>query len=368
VFLDIWGTERAGAMGGVYSSHVTVAGSRRQGQEKVGPAALRKGWPDMNRILALAVWIALGLSLCAVASCAGSGTARVRGPDGVSLLGRPLTAPALDPETRETYERRLAEARAVYDESPEDLDSIVWLGRRTAYLGRYREAIEIYTTGLSLHPGSARLLRHRGHRHLSLRRFDQAEADLSRAAVIVEGRPDTIEPDGLPNAMNSPRSTLKGNIWYHLGVTRYCAGDFEGAATAFAECLKHSTWNDDMLVATTAWLHRTLRRVGRDADADALLGPIHADMDVIENGAYLRTLLYAKGDLPLEETLTGAGDGVTRATLAYGVAAELMARGEEEAAIEIKTRIVRTEQWAAFGFIAAEADLARLGIQPEWND
>ena len=324
----------------------------------------RKRWPDMNRIVALMIWPLLGLSLCGAPGCASSAPTRDRGAEAVSLLGRPLTPPALAPETRELFERRLAGAQRRHDQSPEDEIAIIWLGRRTAYLGRYREAIEIYSRGIALHPESAWLYRHRGHRYLTLRQFDPAIADLRKAAELTRGRPDIIEADGLPNAQNQPRSSLNGNIWYHLGVALYCKGDFQEAADAFGECLKYSTWNDDMLVATTAWLHRTLRLLGRDEDAAALLEPIHAEMDVIENDAYLRTLLFARGELSLERALTNAGDGVTKATLAYGVAAELRARGDNRSADEILRRIVNSEQWAAFGFIAAEADMARLGIEP----
>lgn len=303
--------------------------------------------------------------LCVAVGCAGGGDRSPRGPEAVSLLGKPLTSPTLAPETRELFERRLASAQRQFDAAPDDELAIVWLGRRTAYLGRYREAISIYTRGLALHPESAWLLRHRGHRFLTLRNLDDAIADLRRAAALTRGAPDIIEADGLPNARDEPRSTLGGNTWYHLGVALYCKGDFGSAAAAFGECLKYSTWNDDMLVATTAWLHRTLRRLGRDDEAAALLEPIHDGMDVIENDAYLRSLLFAKGELSLERALTDTGDGVTRVTLAYGVAAELLARGEDDAGIEILRRIVRTDQWAAFGYLAAEADLVRLGLDAD---
>ncbi len=307
------------------------------------------------------------VALCVLAGCSGSGqresTGPLTGPEAISLLGQPLTPPTLAPETRELFERRLAGAQRRVDADPTDEIAIIWFGRRTAYLGRYREAIRIYSDGLTLHPASAWLYRHRGHRYLTIRRLDDAIADLRAAAALVQGQRDIIEGDGLPNARNEPRSTLNGNIWYHLGVALYCKGDFEGASDAFSECLHFATWNDDMLVATTAWLHRSLRRAGRDDEAAALLEPIHAKMDLIENHAYLKTLLFAKGELPLEAALTADGDGVTRATLAYGIAAELLADGETDMAVEILRRIVLTEQWAAFGFIAAEADLARMGLR-----
>ncbi|HEX9636877.1 MAG TPA: hypothetical protein VGB99_05045, partial [Acidobacteriota bacterium] len=60
-------------------------------------------------------------------------------PEATSLLGEPLYRPALAAEQRAEYESKLAAARARYGQAPDQLESIVWLGRRTAYLGRFRE-------------------------------------------------------------------------------------------------------------------------------------------------------------------------------------------------------------------------------------
>jgi len=49
----------------------------------------------------------------------------------------------------------------------------------------------------------------------------------------MKDKPNQIEPDGLPNAKNIPISTLKGNIWYHLGLAYYLKGDFENALWAY---------------------------------------------------------------------------------------------------------------------------------------
>ena len=64
------------------------------------------------------------------------------------------------------------------------------------------------------------MYRHRGHRYVSIREFDRAIADLEYAATLIEGTEDEIEPDGMPNAMNIPVSSLHSNIWYHLGLAR----------------------------------------------------------------------------------------------------------------------------------------------------
>src|SRR5688572_15503284 len=76
--------------------------------------------------------------------------------EAVSLLGEPLRRPDLPPATRALYEQRLTEARRAYDRTPGNADSIIWLGRRTAYLARYREAIGVFTDGIAKHPNDPR--------------------------------------------------------------------------------------------------------------------------------------------------------------------------------------------------------------------
>ncbi|MDQ4080837.1 MAG: tetratricopeptide repeat protein, partial [Gemmatimonadota bacterium] len=210
-----------------------------------------------------------------------------------------------------------------------------------------------------LYPDDARLFRHSGHRYLTIRRFDRAIADLERAASLVAGRADEIEPDGLPNARNIPTSTLQSNIWYHLGLAHYLKGDFDRALDAYRECMKVST-NPDMLVATSHWLYMTLRRLGRDTEAVRVLEPIGRDLDVIENGAYHRLLLMYKGEIPTDSLLPAVSSAaLDDVTTAYGVGNWYLYNGQPARAREIFQRIVSAGNWPAFGAIAAEAELAR---------
>ena len=279
--------------------------------------------------------------------------------EGLSLLGAPLSRPVLPEETRRKYEDALAEARQRHDANPSDADAIIWLGRRTAYLGRFREAIDIYTRGIQQHANDARLYRHRGHRYITVRELDRAIADLDHAAAIIAGRADEIEPDGLPNARNTPTSTLQSNIWYHLGLAHYLKGDYERALRAYRACMEVSR-NPDMLVATSHWLYMTLRRLGREAEAARVLEPIRADLDVIENGAYHRLLLMYKRELPVDSLLAASSSAaLDDVTTAYGVGNWYLYSGDPARATEIFRRIVATGNWAAFGAIAAEAEVAR---------
>jgi tetratricopeptide (TPR) repeat protein len=283
------------------------------------------------------------------------------GVEAVSFLGEPLTPPPIPGDFRAAQEALLAAARQRLDAAPGEPESWIWVGRRTAYLGRYREAIAVYGRALERFPDEPRLYRHRGHRYITTRRLDLAVADLSRAAELVRGGPDVVEPDGLPNALGIPTSTLQSNTWYHLGLAHYLAGDFETALAAYRECLAVSA-NPDMQVATSYWLYLTLGRLGRAEEAEAVLAPITPELEVIENHDYHRLLLayrrLADAHQIWEEAAQDPGS-VGYATAGYGLGAYHLIGGRPEKAREWFERVLESPAWAAFGYVAAEAELAR---------
>lgn len=278
-----------------------------------------------------------------------------------SFLGDPLFRPAFSDDVRTVYEARLDTARRAHAQTPENADSIIWLGRRLAYLAHYGEAIDTYTRGIELHPDDARLYRHRGHRYVSTRQLDLAISDFLRAVELTRGQPDEVEPDGLPNDLGIPTSTLQFNIWYHLGLAHYLKGEFEQALLAWNECLAVSR-HPDSVVATTYWLNNTLRRLDLDERADSLLASLPPADEVIESGSYLDVLLLHRGDRTPEELLGPSGSDATLAstTTGYGVGLWHFVNGRREAAFELWEQILTNrDQWAAFGYLAAEAELAR---------
>ena len=260
---------------------------------------------------------------------------------------------------QQNLEDNLRQAQAVYERDTTNADAIIWLGRRHAYLGQYDAAIAVFTKGIALHPRDARFYRHRGHRYITLRRFKAAIADLEKAAELTRGLPDEIEPDGAPNAYNIPTSTLQSNIWYHLALAHYLEHDFEQALHGWVQAMRVSA-NDDMQVATADWLYMTLRRLGRTEDAAQVLVPITKDMRILENHAYHKRLLMYKGELRPEDLLSErTDDAVQLATYGYGVANWYFYNGEREKALALFRRIVAGKNPAAFGYIAAEIELAR---------
>ncbi|MCP5108286.1 MAG: tetratricopeptide repeat protein [bacterium] len=244
-------------------------------------------------------------------------------------------------------------AKKNFEAEPNE-ENTIWLGRRTAYLGKYKEAIAIYTRGLERFPNSYRLYRHRGHRYISTRQFAKAIIDFKKAARSAEGKPLEIEPDGLPNAANIPLSNTHFNIYYHLGLAYYLTGNFQEAVPTYKKCL---AWckNDDSVVAATHWLYMTYRRMNDKTVAQNLLTGITEKMTIIESQDYHELLLMYKG-------LRTPGPGLKSAAHAYGVGNWYYYNGQKKKAKEIFDKILKTKAVAAFGFIAAEVDVARLSF------
>lgn len=255
----------------------------------------------------------------------------------------------------------LDEAKSRLASNPGNAEAMIWIGRRLGYLGRFEEAIATYRQGEALHPKDARFARHIGHRLISLKQFKEAEKAFERAVRITAAEPDRVEPDGLPNDAGVPTSTLKGNIWYHLGLARYLQGDFASAAIAYegASALAH---NPDAAAAARYWLYLSLKRSGQDEAASDALRGVDSNWTLIENGVYQKLSLCLRGELDCEAILRQArgGEGVAYATPAYGVAMARMIAGDAAGAKSLLEEIANKDAGASFGRLAAEADLKRI--------
>lgn len=278
-----------------------------------------------------------------------------------SLSGQPLTAPASLPRQAQ-LEADLAEARANQAANPDDPDALIWVARRLGYLWRFNEAIAVLDEGVARWPDDARIYRHRGHRYITVRDFPRAQADFEKAAQLIAGKPDEIEPDGAPNPAGIPRTTLAYNIWYHLGLAHYLQGNYAQALDAYQELLKTSAAdNDDSIVAVTDWMWMSLMRLGRKDEAATLLEKVTPQMDILENDSYHRRLLMYKGLESADKLLSPESNDTTDiATQGYGVANYYLVNGETEKAKAVLARILEGQGWPAFGYIAAEADMQRL--------
>ena len=263
-------------------------------------------------------------------------------PEVISLLGVELYATPAEGAELEKLQRELEEAVKEAEDDPEDPEKIVWHGRRLAYLWRYHDAIEVYSKGLESFPEYAMLYRHRGHRYISIRQFGHAVDDLFIASQINE---------------------LDFDIWYHLGLAYYLKGDFAAAEQAYYRCVGTVT-DEDSLVAIAHWLYMTLRRQGKIEDTEILLSNIREEMEIVENGSYHKLLLFYKGILTEDDLAEQAAvSELETATIGYGLGCWHLCNGDGAKAEAYFRKCVGGKYWPAFGFIAAEAELARVGAQ-----
>ena len=106
------------------------------------------------------------------------------------------------------------------------------------------------------------------------------------------------------------------------------------------------------------------RRLGDLRSAEALLPLITEDMEIIENDSYYNRIMMYKGSATTESLLDVSENNedisLALATQGYGVGNWHLYNGDTTEALNIYSQILKGNYWAAFGYIAAEADLARL--------
>ena len=277
--------------------------------------------------------------------------------EAITLLGDTLFS---QKPTNQRAIQKFEQAKMDYDADNENIENIVWHGRRTAYLGRYNDAIDIYSEGIQLHPNSARLYRHRGHRYISTRQYDNAIRDFEKASVLIEGTENVIEQDGIPNAQNKPISSLHGNIYYHLGLAYYLKNDLENAKRIYEKRIT-THQNDDNIVSAGHWYYMTLRRLGDNDGASSVLAEITPEMDIIENMHYHDICLFYKEDLSEQDLVIESESGSVNEVFLYGLGNwYLYEKQDTNQAKLFFNRLLDQGNKASFAFLAAEADMYRM--------
>jgi len=309
----------------------------------------------------------LGLAACAGTSDAPrpatqSSAALRSGVEALSLDGRELFSPSYTPEQLAERLPRLEQALEKHLAAPEDVDALIWYGRRLGYLGRFRESIEVFSRATELAPEDPRPLRHRGHRWITVREFRPATEDLGRAAQLAAGRPDEVDPAGLPNARGVELDTLKQSIHYHQGLAHYLLGEFEPALSAWRACERHSN-NADAWCSVSHWIYCALQSLGRPDEARKQIAAANPGQDIVENHGYHKLLLAYSGQLDAQalmaEVRAKGANSNDFASVGYGLAHHWIATGQRERGQALLREVAAAPNWPAFGVIAAEAQLAR---------
>jgi tetratricopeptide (TPR) repeat protein len=268
-------------------------------------------------------------------------------PQVVSALGKQFFAKA-------DTDGAIAKAEAALAADPNNLDLVIAAARAHDVALQFDKSIPLYTRAIGMSPNDVRAYRFRGHRYISIRKFDLAIKDLEKAQSLA------------PSSFD---------VAYHLGLAYFMSGQFPAAAKTYGACLDRSApgsalpdgWrdcaahDDESRVGLSDWLYRSMRRAGQAAEAKALLGGIPEGLTVKDNEPYYRALLFYKGARTEAQVLPDeAFNENTGVTVGYGLANFYLAEGQTDKACSLMRRLVENEaHWNAFGFIGAETDLTR---------
>ena len=231
--------------------------------------------------------------------------------------------------------------------NPQNYELLIKKGLALSKQKLFREAVEAYSLYITHNPFNGLVYRHRGHRLISVYRFQEAAADLEMAI--------RIDP---PN----------WDSWYHLGLAYYLLKDYERAAAAYKRCYEISD-RSDKLVAVLDWYWMTLSRLGRKAEGNKLIEVIDENTDCGENYAYLRRVLMYKGLIKPEALIVTEGAPLPEleiATQGYGLSNYYYLEGEIEKSNEVLKMIVyaaKETMWSAFGYLAALVDIEERGLK-----
>jgi hypothetical protein len=100
--------------------------------------------------------------------------------------------------------------------------------------------------------------------------------------------------------------------------------------------------------------------MGRDVEAGKILDNVSEGMELIENTSYYELLMVFKGVFTPEDLLSNENSELENATLGYGLGFWHDINGRNSRAQEIWQNVYDSGNWAAFGYIASEAELSKL--------
>lgn len=271
----------------------------------------------------------------------------------LTLMGEPVRPLVLPDDVLERLELDLEVARAAFDAAPDREDSYIWLGRRLGYLGRFEEAVAVFTAGLQKFPDSYKLYRFRGRHRARSRDFEGAVADYLAGLEKMDGVADTFEPDGAPNARGLTIGTYRANLHYYLGQTSFATGDY----ARMVEQLDRSNGSpialaiEDHKVAVAFWKHIALMKLGEPHGAKSVIMAVPEELDLVENHFYHRAVKVLQGRIGEKEALEG--DSLMR--FALGVKKRF--EGDERSARRILEAIISD---TPLGYWPAEVELRSM--------
>jgi len=245
----------------------------------------------------------------------------IQQPETLSLLGEPLFAPSPTKAERRKAEADFAATHTAYEQQPNDPAAVLAFARATLAVGHVGDALEVLTRALERKQDDAPLLAERGHGFIVIRKFAIAERDLRKAAAT------------LPEA----RCTL--------AFALYLQAQFAPSREAYKACAEPGVF------ATLADRRATPGTAATTPSATAPVEPA----------------IRFPGAAPAPKPKVKAREATQSIEDHYVAAIERLLAGDVDTAREQLKTIVekhRKNDWMEAGYIAAEADYAKLYKPP----
>ncbi len=271
----------------------------------------------------------------------GSARQSDRDPEASSPLGRLLFARLDDASNAEAFQL-VRDARTAVDATRTDAQfrtAILDLGLALEGVWRYREAVSVYSRGLSRFSNDGELFLRRGTSSLRLRNFERALNDLRTAVKLLD-------------------SSFESH--YRLGLAQFVTRDYRRAGKTM-ELAAARAADDEEMVAALHWAYASFKRSGRRSDSVAALEAIPRRPNVAEDSDYLALVKMYRGEVgEIDVFDQDAPEANRSSTRGFGVANWHLGAGSEVRAREILRVVVGGADWPAIGVVAGEVDLERL--------
>jgi tetratricopeptide (TPR) repeat protein len=240
-------------------------------------------------------------------------------------------------------DKTVTDARKSLAADPKNVSLVLQLAHAQAARRQYKEAVATATAGLVFAPDNGDLYLERGHRELGLREFTRAMKDLQQATRLA------------PQMLDAH---------YHLGLAHYFLGEFDAAAASFNQA-RSLAKNDDSLIDCSNWLYVSLRRAGKENQAEQVLARITPEVKNTEPHLYfyLRLLHFYQGKLTAQAVLpprpapADLEAELAFDTVTYGVGNWRVYHHDRLGAMDLFKRVMGGEAWNSWGFIGSEQEL-----------
>lgn len=280
---------------------------------------------------------------------------------GTDQNGQSLRTIALDSGFISMKEEPLQETLKSYELHPEEASLRIDLGRRYLELGRYEDAIRMFSTGIAADPESEIDYRYRGECYYHLQQFDRAMSDFEEAKKLAIVQPNQIEYAVDATSANTPVYNLHYNSYFLLGLVHFIKGEFDLAHRRFGYSWNEAQ-NDDLKAKTIFWMFLSLKKTGQENQATVTLDGVNPDMVTIATPVYKDLCTMFKGFISMDDLLKKYQNApideyqISR----FGVGMWYAFDGQTDKAKQLLNDVVATGLWTSEVYPIAQAELNRL--------